>query len=546
MRRFVFSLSHILILSFVLISGLPILVMGFITVKIISAEITDDIISKNLLLAQSLSSEVQRFLDTSLSDLREIEETIIVKNLFKVDKINSYLDSILKIKPYFESIEILDENATVRFMSPLDENIIGINRSGQQFFSHVMTHKKPYWSQIFISTQTGNPTVTLVIPAKGWVIVGYLNLSSLNAITDRVKVGRHGYAYMTDQDGTFIAHPDKKTVIQRFNPGILNIMETKKKSYVESTTYRYENREYLASLSTVPNTDWSVVVVVPTDEAFSLVKRIKNLFILETVIVVFLASLIAFVSFRTITRPLSRIVLDTRMVAAGDYTVKKIPSGYSEIDEIINNFYTMAGAIKDREEALKKSRETLQAFFDAVNETMVLIDQNGKVLLSNRTAAERLGKTVEEFVGTCIYDYFAPDMAKYRKEQYDKTISSGEPVSFQDASEGRYYEHHCFPVPDGNGVAIFIQDITERKLAEEEREKLIAELKSAIAEVKTLSGLLPICANCKKIRNDKGYWEQIEVYIRDHTDANFSHSICPQCAEKLYPEYYKGKGKIRD
>jgi ABC-type multidrug transport system fused ATPase/permease subunit len=79
-------------------------------------------------------------------------------------------------------------------------------------------------------------------------------------------------------------------------------------------------------------------------------------------------------------------------------------------------------------------------------------------------------------------------------------------------------------------------EITERKLAEEEREKLINELKKALKDVKTLSGLLPICASCKKIRDDKGYWNQIESYIRQHSEADFSHSICPECAIKLYPD----------
>jgi hypothetical protein len=60
------------------------------------------------------------------------------------------------------------------------------------------------------------------------------------------------------------------------------------------------------------------------------------------------------------------------------------------------------------------------------------------------------------------------------------------------------------------------------------------KLQKALSEIKTLSGLLPICASCKKIRDDKGYWNQIELYIRDHSEAEFSHSICPPCAEKLY------------
>lgn len=84
-----------------------------------------------------------------------------------------------------------------------------------------------------------------------------------------------------------------------------------------------------------------------------------------------------------------------------------------------------------------------------------------------------------------------------------------------------------------------IQDITKRKQAEEERMRTIAQLQDALSEVKTLQGFIPICANCKQIRDDKGYWNQIEIYIQERSDAQFSHSICPDCAKKLYPEFYK-------
>ena len=65
------------------------------------------------------------------------------------------------------------------------------------------------------------------------------------------------------------------------------------------------------------------------------------------------------------------------------------------------------------------------------------------------------------------------------------------------------------------------------------------ELQEALAKVRTLRGLLPICASCKKIRNDQGYWQQVEVYVRDHSEAEFSHCLCPDCARKLYPELYE-------
>jgi CheY-like chemotaxis protein len=77
-----------------------------------------------------------------------------------------------------------------------------------------------------------------------------------------------------------------------------------------------------------------------------------------------------------------------------------------------------------------------------------------------------------------------------------------------------------------------------RRVAEE-RERLIDQLQEALAQVKKLSGLLPICSSCKRIRDDKGYWNQIEAYIRNHSDADFSHSICPECGNRLYPGHYR-------
>jgi PAS domain S-box-containing protein len=80
------------------------------------------------------------------------------------------------------------------------------------------------------------------------------------------------------------------------------------------------------------------------------------------------------------------------------------------------------------------------------------------------------------------------------------------------------------------------EDITARKQNEAERDKLILDLQDALASVKSLSGLLPICAGCKKIRDDKGYWSQVEKYIQKHSEATFTHSLCPDCLKKLYPD----------
>lgn len=90
----------------------------------------------------------------------------------------------------------------------------------------------------------------------------------------------------------------------------------------------------------------------------------------------------------------------------------------------------------------------------------------------------------------------------------------------------------------GRRILLSARSIADRKRSQHEREKLIQELQEAFARIKVLSGFIPICASCKKIRDDQGYWNQLEAYIQSHTEAQFSHGICPDCAVALYPDYF--------
>jgi hypothetical protein len=83
------------------------------------------------------------------------------------------------------------------------------------------------------------------------------------------------------------------------------------------------------------------------------------------------------------------------------------------------------------------------------------------------------------------------------------------------------------------------EDIMQLNRLNSELQARNQELRAALAQVKTLSGLLPICSNCKKIRDDEGYWQQVEIYISDHSEAEFSHGLCPDCMQALYPDSYE-------
>lgn len=101
--------------------------------------------------------------------------------------------------------------------------------------------------------------------------------------------------------------------------------------------------------------------------------------------------------------------------------------------------------------------------------------------------------------------------------------------------ESRVISWSFFPVASSHTVHCYGGDVTTRKQMEAERDRLIVELRQALANVKSLSGLLPICASCKKIRDDQGYWSQVERYVQDHSQATFTHGMCPDCAKVYFP-----------
>ncbi len=189
---------------------------------------------------------------------------------------------------------------------------------------------------------------------------------------------------------------------------------------------------------------------------------------------------------------------------------------------------------------LKQSERTWRALLNAPHESAILLDDKLYIRAINRVAAQRLGGEVTELTGRNFLDLLSGAVRESRHQRLRQVLETGEPQHFQDRREGRDFDLSFYPLldPQGQavGVAIFGQDITERLAVEREREALVVSLTQALAEVKTLSGLLPICSNCKRVRDDQGYWNQIEYYVSQHSQAQFSHGICPECARKLYPD----------
>jgi PAS domain S-box-containing protein len=229
-------------------------------------------------------------------------------------------------------------------------------------------------------------------------------------------------------------------------------------------------------------------------------------------------------------------------------------------------------------------RFAAQSIIDTMNDALLVLDAEGIIRLVNNPTTRVLGHPAPDLVGKHISEIFndvvsadETDVAAGRKQAQQLDLTYDHPdgrkqvlnlsASVMKDANGRLLANVYIMrditalrqaeielrrsrdelelrVQERTADLMMANDkltgeIAERKKMEEERIKLVSELQDALDNVKTLRGLIPICASCKKIRDDNGYWNQIEAYLSKHSLAEFSHSICPQCAKMMYPKYYK-------
>lgn len=195
-----------------------------------------------------------------------------------------------------------------------------------------------------------------------------------------------------------------------------------------------------------------------------------------------------------------------------------------------------------QEKLLISTQEKLKYILDSLPDMILEVDSDMKVLWANKSALD----LNPDAIGQNCHEAFPGnedicDGCFCAKAFKTKNLETG--IMYQPASKSAgesYWENLGIPLNNKNGKKMTVlevsRNVTARVKAEKEKETLITQLESALKNVKQLSGLLPICAHCKKIRDDNGYWKQIESYLYEHSEAEFSHSICRDCAKKYYPD----------
>jgi PAS domain S-box-containing protein len=195
------------------------------------------------------------------------------------------------------------------------------------------------------------------------------------------------------------------------------------------------------------------------------------------------------------------------------------------------------------------AQDALNILHDAINSSMsglIITNLCGDILYANLAFCNMFDYSSNEITGKKAADLFATREILSLSDVITRIdISNDDTEQFVVEKKGGEHfivEVTAANVASGSGrlvgrMASFV-DITKQKEIEADREKLIIELQDALSNIQKLNGIIHICSTCKKIKDEKGYWNRLESYLTAHSDAKFSHSICPKCVKRLYPEFY--------
>jgi two-component system, cell cycle sensor histidine kinase and response regulator CckA len=236
------------------------------------------------------------------------------------------------------------------------------------------------------------------------------------------------------------------------------------------------------------------------------------------------------------------IAVEMMKAGAHDYVMK---SNLARLAPAVTRELRAAQERRERRQ-IESARAHLAALVESCDDAIIGANPDGTVVSWNEGAERLFGYRASEMAGQPLSALVPSQGMQEMFSDYELVQQGGRLARFETVrlcKNGQLVQVSVTisPIKDAlglvTGTSIVARDITQRKREEQERLSLIQELTQSLARVKTLNGLLPICSACKKIRDDQGYWRQVEIYIKDHSNADFTHSICPECAGRLYPEY---------
>jgi PAS domain S-box-containing protein len=524
-------------------------------------------------LAEQVAAGVGRYIDGTSQLLLALAHHDPIRMQI-ADEAASHLVELRKTSPLFRNLMLIAGDGTIIASAvPFQHRISVADRS---YFIRLQANRRGGFGEYQIGRITGIPVINLACPLPGQQGTG--PLACVAASLD-LEVLQRMLDDFPRPAGTNLVLLDRKGVVLAQRGATLSANGSPFPGWtgspIKQTLLTPDAKCEMHAIHFVPVSSADEGLWVGVGQLESAINHdAREAFLgslaATSLFVVTMLALSWWIGDRLVLRPILRITDAAAALAAGDWTARaRIRHGVTELRKLGETFDAMASHLHGEiaqiksergsdlattrqqleqaieaqhaaDAALRHSEATARTFIESIVESALLLSPDGKIILANNTAARGLGITPQKLIGSRLSELLSDEFSELRKRQFQEVLHNRQRVAFDDRQRDRVLRTELVPVLDAGGavaaVAVVSFDITERCLMEEHLRRSVAELEKALTDVKTLSGLLPICANCKKIRDDKGYWSSVEQYIGAHTGAEFSHGLCPDCMRKLYPE----------
>lgn len=349
-------LRNFMLINEIILILVPICIISMVVLNIMNDYLRNEVFKKNDIIAHSMAIHIDDLRTDPLHLLEQMRDAYQTGILREENQIDAYMATLMAHQRFFESIEIVNSRGEVTHVAPFHKEVIGIQRSGHDFFKEIHRGKESYWSSSFISSQTGHNTVVLAIPMEDMILVGYLNLEYISEISNifEKQYGKDTVIAITDETGKYISHYDIERVFQRQTEERFHLIKAIGINSGESYRLEHSEKDRLVSFEKLENPNWYVLVSQSYESAFGTINTVIRMFFITALLAI--GGAIFFSRYKTayIMRFFEKMNQQTDEIAAGDYKAVVSYGHFEEFNQLADRFNQMVSNIGDRDEKLKR------------------------------------------------------------------------------------------------------------------------------------------------------------------------------------------------
>ena len=490
-----------------------------------------------------------------------------------VEKKNSIQGIYIIINPeltgqVFESWLINDGQGHFIHQKPEDISMFSQSNEDMAWYYEPINKKSGIWIPPYVDATINVKMIsyTKAIFNNDNLLIGVagidLAFENIEKTIGNMKLYESGYSFLINTDLTILLHPYLETgtyLPDIKNEDLNNVIKSMTKNKSDVIKYVFKNEDKVMGFSKLSN-GWILCVTTVSADILKPIDRLKNSIIVSVAFLLIITGIIGLFISRSITAPISRLRDMAALISQGQHNIELDLNSKNEIGELSKSIHIMTKKLVSSHEESKESETKFRALADTSPLAIYMsegIEQ--KATYVNPTFIKLFGYTIDEVPTVDHWWPLAYPDPNYRKqvanewqqkvEHAIETESEIEPMEVViTCKDGSKKDLSWGFITTGRHNWACGLNLTERKQAEKEKEKTIEKLRKSLEEINSLRGILPICAKCKNIRNDEGYYEQIESYIQKHSEAIFSHGLCPECSDELYgdKDWYVQMKKKKD